>query len=178
MHTCEYQPGDKVLLQKDGILCKSESRSENVSWTIMSVHTNGPIRVQCRTKSEWLNIGELHHTLRSEILVSCWCRCMSKDHHSLVYYQISKHTPSLHTQTYDYSNAHHIFYSQRLPFFSGGFIFFHTHWHLIAPFVGVSDVSQGCSMGPSASAGPMNGTTGTCPPPFVQYRRSIQNNWW
>eukprot|EP00804_Cyclotella_cryptica_P030704 CCRYP_009131-RA/>CCRYP_009131-RA protein AED:0.45 eAED:0.45 QI:0/-1/0/1/-1/1/1/0/137 len=52
----DYQPGDKVLLRKDGILRKTESRSESDPWTIMSVHKNGTIRVQCGTKSERLNI--------------------------------------------------------------------------------------------------------------------------
>eukprot|EP00804_Cyclotella_cryptica_P011132 CCRYP_019064-RA/>CCRYP_019064-RA protein AED:0.34 eAED:0.34 QI:0/-1/0/1/-1/0/1/0/96 len=52
----DYQPGDKVLLQKDGILHKTESRNESDPWTITSVHTNGTIRVQRGTKSEQLNI--------------------------------------------------------------------------------------------------------------------------
>jgi hypothetical protein len=42
----DYQPGDKVLLHKDGILPKTESRYESDPWTITSVHTNGTIRVQ------------------------------------------------------------------------------------------------------------------------------------
>eukprot|EP00804_Cyclotella_cryptica_P013207 CCRYP_006989-RA/>CCRYP_006989-RA protein AED:0.46 eAED:0.46 QI:0/-1/0/1/-1/0/1/0/81 len=42
----DYQPGDKVLLRKDGILRKTESRYESDPWTITSVHTNGTIRVQ------------------------------------------------------------------------------------------------------------------------------------
>ena len=48
----DKQPGDKVLLHKDGILCKSESWYESDPWTITSVHTNGTIRVQPGTKSE------------------------------------------------------------------------------------------------------------------------------
>eukprot|EP00804_Cyclotella_cryptica_P007855 CCRYP_001438-RA/>CCRYP_001438-RA protein AED:0.10 eAED:0.10 QI:2589/-1/1/1/-1/1/1/166/750 len=52
----DYQPGDKVLLRKDGILRKTESRYESDPWTITSVHTNGTIRVQRGTKSERLNI--------------------------------------------------------------------------------------------------------------------------
>ena len=52
----DYQPGNKVLLRKDGILRKSESRYESDPWTITSVHTNGTIRVQRGTKSERLNI--------------------------------------------------------------------------------------------------------------------------
>ena len=41
----DYQPSDKILLHKDGILRKSESRCESDPWTITSVHTNGTIRV-------------------------------------------------------------------------------------------------------------------------------------
>jgi len=52
----DYQPSDKVLLIKDGILRKGESKYESEPWTITSVHTNGTIRIQCRTKSERLNI--------------------------------------------------------------------------------------------------------------------------
>eukprot|EP00804_Cyclotella_cryptica_P011567 CCRYP_012078-RA/>CCRYP_012078-RA protein AED:0.28 eAED:0.28 QI:0/-1/0/1/-1/1/1/0/261 len=52
----DYQLGDKVLLRKDSILCKTESRYESDPWTITSVHTNGTIRVQHRTKSKRLNI--------------------------------------------------------------------------------------------------------------------------
>ena len=54
-NTCidwDCQPGDKVLLRKDGILRKSESRYESDPWTITPVHTNGTIRVQHGTKSE------------------------------------------------------------------------------------------------------------------------------
>ena len=52
----DYQPDDKELLRKDGILSKTESRYESDPWTITSVHTYGTIRVQCRIKSEQLNI--------------------------------------------------------------------------------------------------------------------------
>jgi hypothetical protein len=52
----DYQPGDKEQLCKDSILHKTESRYESDPWTITSVHTNGTIRVQHRTKSERLNI--------------------------------------------------------------------------------------------------------------------------
>ena len=48
----DYKIGDKVILRKDGILRKSESRYESEPWTITSVHTNGTIRIQCGTKSE------------------------------------------------------------------------------------------------------------------------------
>ena len=45
----DYQPGDKVLLRKDGILRKTESQYENDPWIIMSIHINGTKRIQCRT---------------------------------------------------------------------------------------------------------------------------------
>jgi hypothetical protein len=48
----DHKIGDQVLLRKDGILRKSESRYESDPWIITSVHTNGTIRVQRGTKSE------------------------------------------------------------------------------------------------------------------------------
>ena len=52
----DYKVGGKVLLGKDGILCKSESCYDSDPWTITSVHTNGTIRVERGTKSERINI--------------------------------------------------------------------------------------------------------------------------
>jgi hypothetical protein len=52
----DYNVGDKVLIRKDGILRKSESIWKKEPWTITTVHTNGTIRIQCRTKSERINI--------------------------------------------------------------------------------------------------------------------------
>ena len=52
----DYAVGDKVLVQKDGILRKTESRWHIEPWTILSVHTNGTIRVTHGNKSERLNI--------------------------------------------------------------------------------------------------------------------------
>ncbi len=49
-----YKVGDKVLLINDGILCKAESAYGKEPWTITTVHTNGTIRIQCGTKTEWL----------------------------------------------------------------------------------------------------------------------------
>ncbi len=46
----DYQPSDKVLVIKDGIYHKSESRYDSEPWTITSVHTNGTIRIQLGTK--------------------------------------------------------------------------------------------------------------------------------
>jgi hypothetical protein len=53
-HDWDYEVGDKVLLQKDGILHKSESWYESDPWTITSVHTNGTI-------SAWNKIGMIKH---------------------------------------------------------------------------------------------------------------------
>ena len=50
------QSWQQVLVNKDGILHKTESKYDGDPWTITSVHTNGTIRVQCGTKSEHLNI--------------------------------------------------------------------------------------------------------------------------
>jgi hypothetical protein len=43
----DYQVGQRVLVQNDVILRKAESRYLQEPWTIMSVHTNRSIRVQC-----------------------------------------------------------------------------------------------------------------------------------
>jgi hypothetical protein len=52
----EYKVSDKVLIEKEGILSKAESKYGREPWTITTVHTNGTIRIQCGTKSERLNI--------------------------------------------------------------------------------------------------------------------------
>jgi hypothetical protein len=52
----DYKVGDKILIQKDGILRKAESIWKKESWTITTFHTNGTIRIQCGTKSERINI--------------------------------------------------------------------------------------------------------------------------
>ncbi len=52
----DYKVGDKVLIAKDSILRKAESKFGKEPWTITTVHTNGTIRVQCGSKSEWINI--------------------------------------------------------------------------------------------------------------------------
>ncbi len=48
----DYKVGDKILIQKDGIHCKTESIWKKEPWTITTVHTNGTIRIQCGTKLE------------------------------------------------------------------------------------------------------------------------------
>ena len=55
----DYKVGDKVLVAKDGILCKSEYKYGKEPWTITTVHTNGTIRVQCGTKLERINIQKV-----------------------------------------------------------------------------------------------------------------------
>jgi len=52
----DYKVGDKVLIRKDGILRKAESIWRKEPWTIMAVHMNGTIRIQCGTKLERINI--------------------------------------------------------------------------------------------------------------------------
>jgi hypothetical protein len=52
----DYKVVEKVLIRKDGILRKAESRLIKEPWTITTVHTNGAIRIQCGTKSERINI--------------------------------------------------------------------------------------------------------------------------
>ena len=48
--TTIYKVGDKILIRKDGILCKAESIWKKEPWAITTVHTNGTIRIQCGTK--------------------------------------------------------------------------------------------------------------------------------
>ena len=51
----DYVVGERILIRKDGVLRKSESRYEG-PYTITQVHTNGTIRVQRGSCSERLNI--------------------------------------------------------------------------------------------------------------------------
>ena len=52
----DYKICDKILIRKDGILRKTESRYDSEPWTITSVHMNGTIRVERGSKSERINI--------------------------------------------------------------------------------------------------------------------------
>ena len=52
----DYKVGDKILIVKDGILCKAESLKQKEFWTITTVHRNGTIRVTRGTKLEQLNV--------------------------------------------------------------------------------------------------------------------------
>jgi hypothetical protein len=51
-----YKVGQKVLVWKEVILCKSESIWPRKPWLITSVHTNGTILVQHGNKLEQMNI--------------------------------------------------------------------------------------------------------------------------
>ncbi len=57
--------GDKILIQKDGILHKAESIWKKEPWTIMTVHMNRTIRIQCGTKLERINIWRVHHLVKN-----------------------------------------------------------------------------------------------------------------
>jgi hypothetical protein len=52
----DYKVGDKVLVISKSILCKAESAYGKEPWTITTVHTNGTIRIQCKTRTEQLSI--------------------------------------------------------------------------------------------------------------------------
>ncbi len=52
----DYKVGQKVLVRKEGILCKSESIWHRNPWLITTVHTNGTIAVQHGNKLERMNI--------------------------------------------------------------------------------------------------------------------------
>ncbi len=52
----DYKVGDKVLVIKDGIIRKAESNYDEEPWTITTVHTNGTISIQRRTRIKRLSI--------------------------------------------------------------------------------------------------------------------------
>jgi hypothetical protein len=52
----DYKVGQKVLVQKEGILRKSESIWHRKPWLITTIHTNGTITVQRGNKLEQMNI--------------------------------------------------------------------------------------------------------------------------
>jgi hypothetical protein len=54
----DYKVGDEVLLTEEGILRKAESLYSKKPWTITTIHTNGTIKIQCRTKSEKIISGD------------------------------------------------------------------------------------------------------------------------
>ncbi len=47
-----YKVGNKILILKDGIPQSRVHMEKNEPWTIPTAHTNGTIRIQCRTKLE------------------------------------------------------------------------------------------------------------------------------
>ena len=47
----DHTIGQKVLLIKDGVLCKAEDKNTS-PWTITQVHCNGTVRIQCGSMSE------------------------------------------------------------------------------------------------------------------------------
>jgi hypothetical protein len=55
---------DKVLVIKEGVLCKAESNYGKKPWTITTVHKNQTIRIICRTKTERLNIRRVNAMYR------------------------------------------------------------------------------------------------------------------
>ncbi len=52
----DYKVGQKVLLQKEGILRNAESRWHKMPWLVTTVHTNGRITVHRKKKVETMNI--------------------------------------------------------------------------------------------------------------------------
>ncbi len=54
----DYKVGQKALIRKEGILCKTDNRQLKDPWVITSVHTNGTIRVHWGNKSEREILGE------------------------------------------------------------------------------------------------------------------------
>jgi hypothetical protein len=52
----DYKVGDEDKVEKEGFLCKAESKYGKEPWTIMIVHTNRTTRIQCGAKLERLNI--------------------------------------------------------------------------------------------------------------------------
>ena len=60
----DYKVCDKILIVKDGILCKSESPKQKEYWTITTVHTNVTIRVTRGTKSECLKVWRVEPFLK------------------------------------------------------------------------------------------------------------------
>ena len=62
----DYQVNEKVLIVKDGILHKTESRYNSEPWTITLVHMNGTIMVQRGDKSQRINIRRVTPTFCEE----------------------------------------------------------------------------------------------------------------
>jgi len=54
----DHAVGQKVIVCKDGILCKAEDRYSG-PYVITQVHTNGTVRIQRGTMSERINIRRI-----------------------------------------------------------------------------------------------------------------------
>jgi hypothetical protein len=68
----DYKVSQKVLLRKEGILRKTESRWHKKPWLITTVLTNGTITVQRGNKLEWMNIQRVKwfiEDLDNEIII-------------------------------------------------------------------------------------------------------------
>ncbi len=61
----DYEVGQKVLLQKEGILRNAESRWHKKPWLITTVHTNETIMVQHGKKVERMNIRRVKPFIES-----------------------------------------------------------------------------------------------------------------
>jgi hypothetical protein len=55
----DYEVGDKILVIKEGSLRKAESNYGKQPWTVTTVHTNGTIRIQRRTRTEQPSIRRI-----------------------------------------------------------------------------------------------------------------------
>ncbi len=55
----DYKVGQKIIVRNKGIPCKAQSIWQKDPWTIMTVHTNGTITIQCGNKLERLNIRKV-----------------------------------------------------------------------------------------------------------------------
>ena len=62
----DYFQGQKVLLKKDGILRKAETKNEGL-YVIIQVHTNYIVRIQRGSVSERLNIRRLSPYSKSQL---------------------------------------------------------------------------------------------------------------
>ncbi len=60
----DYKVGDKVLIVKEGILRKAESRYSKEPWTITTVHTNGLSGFNADANRKELISGEGHHSVK------------------------------------------------------------------------------------------------------------------
>jgi hypothetical protein len=55
----DYKVGDKVLIKLNLSSTKQSSYEKKQPYTITTVHTNGTIRIQCKTKSKRINVQRI-----------------------------------------------------------------------------------------------------------------------